>query len=890
MEEAYSYTALPTPGHIRLLTLKASKSSSADLHGELVDYPLQECEGDLHCYEALSYVWGSNEKPRQLWIGNCKLDITESLYAALLRLRNRSADRSLWVDAICINQTDDDEKAIQVQRMAAVYSKASRVRVWLGEADAADGSNDALYCLAEAGAAEGPYELPDESLEPIRSLLARDWFKRVWVIQEVAAAQHVVIMCGATSIDGYAFCVGLQALHKSDKLPDLQEHIGSIVYLIRRSIFRLGKQNHQASQEESPTFSLNIRPLGQLIDMYRNRQATDQRDKVYALLGMSSEVIPQDLMPNYSDAMTWDALFSSLGRYIFGTEAHVGVVATNIAAVRIKCEILGHVSSLRPDEHRYDMQVLTIASWSTDMHAYDQREWIAPTSAVSVNVGDMVCLLDWGQNIAILRSETEFFRVVMTSGRWNAKSAQYDEVLEKGDKHELLLAWDWNSPEQIMPRFIDTIPAKSIITQHTNGITRRQIVVNALLSAYSDIQAESSLLDLEQEYQQQSSESMFAELDRRAKMVYLYLRTGRLDEAERRYKDIYQHAKAMARTEWLSQSISQYLKFFPTAAYPQKARIWGTLKSVIDENVVTPQHYIQTHRRLTDTLAKCTAAEASLLIDLGELFIRNPETTSMVCTRDNSSYVSEDIIKALEESVVEAIAGNSAFGAQEGRRVMELLLERKGDQVPITEAVVIKAASTYYQLGLLELLFEKRGDQVPITENVAAAGNDHSGREVMELLFEKKGDQIPITENVVKAAAGSRFGRKVMELLFEKSTFLTTLDAVKSMALNKAAAAGSHEVVELLLEKDADLTVPDPDGRTPLINASRNGRLEIVQQLFDRGADWRIPDSSGLDALQWAIWEDRYNVQDFLLSVGAVESDDVYGIRALFEEELTVLS
>lgn len=183
-DETYSYTPLPTPGHIRLLTLKASKSRSADLHGELIEYPLEECEGDLHCYEALSYVWGSEQKPRHIWIGARKLYITESLYAALLRLRNSSADRSLWVDAICINQKDDDkgsmqEKAIQVQRMANVYSKASRVRVWLGEA--ADGSDEALYCIADAGAAEDPSELPDDSLQSIRKLLARDWFMRIWV-------------------------------------------------------------------------------------------------------------------------------------------------------------------------------------------------------------------------------------------------------------------------------------------------------------------------------------------------------------------------------------------------------------------------------------------------------------------------------------------------------------------------------------------------------------------------------------------------------------------------------------------------------------------------------------------------------------------------------------
>lgn len=121
------------------------------------------------------------------------------------------------------------------------------------------------------------------------------------MLQEVAAARHVVIMCGATSVDGYAFCIGLLRLHKSSNIADLQGLIGSTVYLIRGSIFRLGTRTRRASQKKPQAFSLHIQPLGQLVDMYRHRKATIEHDRIYALLGMcSDDDIPANLMPNYN--------------------------------------------------------------------------------------------------------------------------------------------------------------------------------------------------------------------------------------------------------------------------------------------------------------------------------------------------------------------------------------------------------------------------------------------------------------------------------------------------------------------------------------------------------------------------------------------------------------
>jgi hypothetical protein len=88
-------------------------------------------------------------------------------------------------------------------------------------------------------------------------------------------------MCGPTEIDGYAFCLGVDLLNGFHDVPaNLQKLIHSVTYLIRGAIFR---------PKGSCRVSLEICSLGELIDMYHTHIATKHHDKVYALLGLSSD-------------------------------------------------------------------------------------------------------------------------------------------------------------------------------------------------------------------------------------------------------------------------------------------------------------------------------------------------------------------------------------------------------------------------------------------------------------------------------------------------------------------------------------------------------------------------------------------------------------------------
>ena len=106
--------------------------------------------------------------------------MTLNLHEVLLRLRHRSIERILWVDAVCIDQGNVQDKEQQIRFMAKIYGQANRVVVWLGEA--ADNSNQALEEIRLAGDKMSTNSLNKEMMQQaVLTLLQRPWFRRIWV-------------------------------------------------------------------------------------------------------------------------------------------------------------------------------------------------------------------------------------------------------------------------------------------------------------------------------------------------------------------------------------------------------------------------------------------------------------------------------------------------------------------------------------------------------------------------------------------------------------------------------------------------------------------------------------------------------------------------------------
>lgn len=183
VEGKYQYSPLPE-GHIRLFQLLPHRDITAPIQGVIFDYPLLDLLRNAHhLYEALSYAWGSLEKTRFIAINKCSLPITTNLYSVLQHLRDPLLKRSLWIDAICINQEDKGERRLQVQFMAMIYTMASHVTVWLGEA-ATNGERALQEIHRAAYSNEQPTENDPVVQNAVLELLQQPWFKRVWVCKE----------------------------------------------------------------------------------------------------------------------------------------------------------------------------------------------------------------------------------------------------------------------------------------------------------------------------------------------------------------------------------------------------------------------------------------------------------------------------------------------------------------------------------------------------------------------------------------------------------------------------------------------------------------------------------------------------------------------------------
>lgn len=217
------YDPLPKKrGAIRLLKLFSSSSNNPYVECELIT-PKEDSgeleDGNTHIqYEALSWCWGTEGKTSYISIRKGQRTyakyVSPGLFAALRALRHHQKIRYLWVDAICIDQENLNEKNHQVEMMAEIYGNAVRVCIWLG--DATNTSQVALRFIKKEVLQLQNFDDLCESPEAsskwraLLQLMQRPWFSRRWVVQEIALARKAVIYCGTDKISWNKFAIAVE--------------------------------------------------------------------------------------------------------------------------------------------------------------------------------------------------------------------------------------------------------------------------------------------------------------------------------------------------------------------------------------------------------------------------------------------------------------------------------------------------------------------------------------------------------------------------------------------------------------------------------------------------------------------------------------------------------
>lgn len=295
-------------------------------------------------FEALSYTWGQKIEHRigcdavedvvesnDVRRGGRYVSIHESLWLALQRLRHETEERVLWIDAICISQTNNDERNDQVLLMRKLFHKAESVIIWLGE-ESHDSSAafDLISRIVAAAANEqscSPVDaktviraqdlrglgLPEHfnlAWEALDSLFWRPWFSRVWVIQEVTVARGASVLCGPNHC---------QWSHLTATAKYIEDH--SLTAISRVDPQRAIKfaDLGQRFREGPPHLLL------QLLSQSRDSYSTDDRDKIFALLGIAGDAEYDLLKPNYKKPLV--DVYSTLTKHLIKRDRSLDVLS-----------------------------------------------------------------------------------------------------------------------------------------------------------------------------------------------------------------------------------------------------------------------------------------------------------------------------------------------------------------------------------------------------------------------------------------------------------------------------------------------------------------------------------------------------------------------------------
>lgn len=288
----YQYASLPSGDCIRYLELAPGTGSEPLLcslriitlsKNHTFDSGRFEAKNSLP-FEALSYVWGNQEKTKEIICEGQILKITANLHEALTRVRLPTDFRNLWADSICIDQSDLKEQGIQVLLMGKVYSFAKATLIWLGPDH---GNGEAVQSLVEEvgnkisaerinGGRHGSVTDFDPLAHDVRwesFKVMRDcaWFSRVWVVQEACLSRgNAFVMYG-----GAEFL--WTELNRVEKwMSEKGDVITSKYEIIPMNWIHQGDVWKEARVDSS---------FLRFLEATKHLEATDPRDHIYAMLG-----------------------------------------------------------------------------------------------------------------------------------------------------------------------------------------------------------------------------------------------------------------------------------------------------------------------------------------------------------------------------------------------------------------------------------------------------------------------------------------------------------------------------------------------------------------------------------------------------------------------------
>jgi hypothetical protein len=275
------YPVLSSPaGNIRLLQIHPSR----DMWG--IEATLESRSFlERPQYKALSYTWGDPQKVKPITVNGKKMNVTENLWNALFYLRDSHRPQTLWVDAICIDQSNIEEKNVQIPLMSFIYSRAQEVVVWLGNHKGPRWIEQSTLSSWHGNWATS--KATDDwavSKYWLYLLTNEEYWRRCWVVQEIAMASRIRVVSGRSGLPWHDF-LQMVKLYK-ERVPQAHNIVDKVLTL---------ESLRQARYVDGHSYSLS-----QLLEQFSDCFCSVNLDKILAFAGMASDCLEGCIDFDYS--------------------------------------------------------------------------------------------------------------------------------------------------------------------------------------------------------------------------------------------------------------------------------------------------------------------------------------------------------------------------------------------------------------------------------------------------------------------------------------------------------------------------------------------------------------------------------------------------------------
>ncbi|PVH91329.1 HET-domain-containing protein [Periconia macrospinosa] len=239
-------------------------------------------------FEALSYTWGEGGERTKIIVNESYREVSANIEKALRALRDlkeTGLGMCYWIDSLCIDQENETERNKQVKRMNYIYGRARAVIVWLGQEEEMDMvAAKTMRHLCRNPYVENPLRLPADLLlngwPALYAFMQKPYWSRSWIIQELAMNHNsTLILCGKLKFTRRMIRLGViylqECLQASEDL----------------RTYRLINLTCNPNVEGS---------LDRLLNIVRQADATDKKDKVYGILGLLDPAIFKGITADYA--------------------------------------------------------------------------------------------------------------------------------------------------------------------------------------------------------------------------------------------------------------------------------------------------------------------------------------------------------------------------------------------------------------------------------------------------------------------------------------------------------------------------------------------------------------------------------------------------------------